>query len=50
MAARQRDVTGGVFLAVDAKSDWLVSWYEQLSFRRLDAKRRRLLLSLASLP
>jgi GNAT superfamily N-acetyltransferase len=50
IAAQQRDVTGGVFLAVDAKSGWLVSWYEQLGFRRLDAKRRRLVLPLASLP
>ena len=50
IAAQQRDVTGGVFLAVDAKADWLVSWYEKLGFRRLDPKRRRLVLPLASLP
>lgn len=32
---------GGAFLAVDAKDDRLVGWYETLGFRRLDPARRR---------
>lgn len=50
IAARQREVTGGVFLAVDAKEEWLVGWYERLGFTRLDPKRMRLVLALASVP
>jgi GNAT superfamily N-acetyltransferase len=50
IAAQQRDITGGVFLAVDAKTDSLVSWYQELGFHRLDPKRRRLVLPLESLP
>ena len=48
IAARQRQITGGVFLAVDPKEEWLVSWYEKLGFRRLDPRHMRLVLPLSS--
>ena len=35
--------TGGAFVAVDAKNDALVRWYERLGFHRLDPARRRLI-------
>lgn len=52
IAAQMRDVTGGVFLAVDPKEDWLVSWYQKLGFSRLspDPTRRKMVLPLASVP
>lgn len=48
IAAQQRDVTGGVFLAVDAKDEGLVAFYERLGFMRLITGQRRLVLSLSS--
>ena len=48
IAAQQRQVTGGVFLAVDPKEEWLVAWYETLGFNRLDPRFRRLVLPLSS--
>lgn len=52
IAAQLRDITGGVFLAVDPKEDWLVSWYQKLGFSRLspDPTRRKMVLPLASVP
>lgn len=50
IAAWQREVTGGVFLAVDPKENWLASWYEKLGFRRINPKHRRVILPLASVP
>ena len=45
--ARQgRAGTGGVFMAVDAKDDGLVAWYERLGFARLGPHTRRLVLRL----
>jgi hypothetical protein len=49
IAARQREITGGVFLAVDPKEDWLVPWYKKLGFRRINPKYMRLVLPLASI-
>lgn len=37
---------GGAFIAVDAKNDALIAWYERLGFRRLDPSRRRLVARL----
>ncbi len=48
IAAQQRAVTGGVFLAVDPKEDWLIDWYQKLGFVRLDPKYGRMALPLAS--
>ncbi|MBI4419777.1 MAG: GNAT family N-acetyltransferase [Gemmatimonadetes bacterium] len=51
IAARQRDITGGVFLAVDAKDEPLVQWYQKLGFVRLaPAPKMRLVMPLASVP
>ena len=45
--ARQGRVgTGGVFIAVDAKDDGLVTWYERLGFVRLGSQTRRLVMRL----
>lgn len=45
--ARQgRAGTGGVFIAVDAKNDSLVAWYERLGFVRLSPQTRRLVMRL----
>lgn len=47
IAAGQRAVTGGVFLAVDAKAEELVGYYEKLGFHRVaPAPRKRLILPL----
>ena len=47
IAAQQRGVTGGVFLAVDAKDEGLVGCYEKLGFLRLaPAPKKRLILPL----
>lgn len=52
IAAQLRPITGGVFLAVDPKEDWLVNWYVRLGFVRLspDPSRRKMVLPLASVP
>jgi GNAT superfamily N-acetyltransferase len=50
IAARQQPIVGGVFLAVDAKTDRLVAWYEELTFKRLSPTRRRLILPLGTVP
>ncbi len=49
IAARQQPIVGGVFLAVDAKTDRLARWYEVLGFKRLSPARRRLVLPLGTL-
>jgi len=49
IAARQQRIVGGVFLAVDAKTDRLARWYEGLGFKRLNPARRRLVLPLGAL-
>ncbi len=49
IAARQQRIVGGVFLAVDAKTDRLARWYEALGFKRLNPARRRLVLPLGTL-
>lgn len=46
IARTGRKDTGGVFLAVDAKSDSLVGWYEQLGFSRLGPNSHRCLMLL----
>jgi predicted N-acetyltransferase YhbS len=50
IAARQREITGGVYLAVDPKEAWLIHWYEKLGFRRINPKQSRLVLPLAAIP
>ncbi len=47
-ARRAREETGGVFLAVDAKSDVLTRWYKKLEFGfvQLDRGRSRLVMRL----
>jgi ribosomal protein S18 acetylase RimI-like enzyme len=45
-ARRGREGTGGVFLAVDAKDDDLVGWYERLGFARLGSHTRRCVMRL----
>jgi ribosomal protein S18 acetylase RimI-like enzyme len=45
-ARRGRAGAGGVYLAVDAKTDRLVGWYERLGFRRLALGRHRLVIRL----
>lgn len=42
-ARRSRAETGGVFLAVDPKTDGLVEWYGKLGFQRVGAGKRMLL-------
>jgi predicted N-acetyltransferase YhbS len=37
---KQRESTGGVFLAVDAKTDGLISYYAKLGFGRLGESKR----------
>ena len=47
---QQRSITGGVFLAVDAKDEKLVRWYEKLGLVRLaPAPKMRLILALANI-
>ena len=48
IAAQQRQVTGGVFLAVDPNDDGLVAWYEKLGFRRLEPRFRKVVLPLST--
>lgn len=38
--------TGGVFIAVDAKDDSLIGWYEHLGFTRLGTQSRRCIMRL----
>lgn len=38
--------TGGVFIAVDAKTGRLAKWYERLGFARLSAAKARLVMRL----
>src|SRR3712207_7845596 len=45
-ARRGRAEVGGVYIAVDAKTDRLVEWYERLGFRRLAPNRHRLVMRL----
>lgn len=45
-ARRVRTETGGVFLAVDAKNDALLGWYERLGFSRLAPETRRMVMRL----
>ena len=47
-ALRARAITGGAFVAVDAKDDRLVQWYKRLNygFAELSPGRRRLVLVL----
>lgn len=46
IAKAQRESTGGVFLAVDPKEDWLVSWYAKLGFKQILPPKRRMIHSL----
>ena len=45
-ARHGRKDTGGVFIAVDAKNDPLVRWYERLGFSRLGQQTHRCVMRL----
>lgn len=50
MAKREASVVGGMFLAVDPKSDGLSRWYGRLGFAALGSRTRRMVLPLRRVP
>ena len=50
IAKREAEVVGGVFLAVDPKTDRLVAWYSRQDFIRLGGQTRRMVLPLRLVP
>ena len=50
IAKAEAAVVGGVFLAVDPKSDKLVNWYAKQDFVRLGTRTRRMILPLKIVP
>lgn len=50
IAKREAEVVGGVFLAVDPKTDRLVEWYARMDFIALGGRSRRLVLPLRAVP
>ena len=50
LAKMEAEVVGGVFLAVDPKTEQLVSWYSRQDFVTLSGKTRRMVLPLRAVP
>ncbi len=50
IAKAEAEVVGGVFLAVDPKTDRLVAWYAKQEFVRLGTRTRRMVLPLRAVP
>jgi GNAT superfamily N-acetyltransferase len=50
IAKQEAAVVGGVFLAVDPKTDALVRWYARQEFVHLGGKGRRMILPLCAVP
>lgn len=50
IAKQEAEVVGGVFLAVDPKTEALAQWYEKQDFTRLGPRTHRLFLSLRHVP
>ena len=50
IAKHQAEIVGGVFVAVDPKTDRLATWYKKQDFVQLGAQSRRLVLPLRMVP
>lgn len=50
IAKREAELVGGAFLAVDPKTDELVTWYARLDFVRLGTRTRQMVLSFGRVP
>ena len=50
IAKAEAEVVGGVFLAVDPKTDRLLEWYAKQEFVRLGTRTRRMILPLRAVP